>query len=417
MELPPFVVPLGLSLVLGLLVGLQRQWAADEVAGIRTFALVTLLGGLSGLLLEELGPWVAAAGFLALASLLVLGNVVRLLSPETTDPTPGMTTEVAALVMFLVGVAVGLGYTMPAVVVGGVVAVLLQWKARLHGLVERLGERDVQAIFRLVLIALVILPALPNRDIGPYEVINPFEIWLLVVLIVGISTGAYVAYKLLGTRGGTLVAGLMGGLISSTATAVSTARRTRERQIPVPDGTLVILISSSVVVVRVLIEIAIVAPQFLSVAGPPLGVLLVLMAGTCVAARVLGRGSSSMQLDEQGPPSDLAGAITFGLLYAVVLVAVAAANEHLGRAGVYTAAALSGLTDMDAITLSTSRLVSAGGIAPDIGWRMILIGSVANLAFKAGTVAALGGRRLARQVGTAFGAAIAGSLLLLWLWP
>jgi uncharacterized membrane protein (DUF4010 family) len=184
---------LAIALGLGLLVGLQRERTESSIAGLRTFALVTVLGGLTGLLAQDFGGWVLAGALLALAAMVVVGNVAKL-RDEVRDP--GITTEVAVLLMFGVGAYLTQGPVEVGIVLGGTVAVLLHAKARLHGFVDRLGDQDVTAIMQFVLLTLVILPVLPNETYGPFDVLNPRHIWLMVVLIVGITLGGYLAYRL-----------------------------------------------------------------------------------------------------------------------------------------------------------------------------------------------------------------------------
>lgn len=413
------LLDLAVALGLGLLVGLQREWAEPEVAGIRTFALISLLGAVSALLARSFGGWILAAGLAGVAALLVVGDAARMRRAEEMDGEvdPGITTEVAALAMFGIGALVVVQRHALALVLGGTVAVLLQWKEPLHGLVRRIGEADLKAIMRLALLALVVLPLLPDRAYGPYSVLNPFQIWLMVVLIVGISLAAYAAYKLFGQRRGTLTAGFMGGLISSTATAVSYARRAARDPDRAPAAALVVFLSSTVVFARVLVEIAVVAPGELDVLAPPVVTMMAFMGCVAFVAYRQVRGRLAGEPEEREPPSDLRAAVTFGLLYAAVLFAVAAAREHLGPGGLYAVAGLSGLTDMDAITLSTTQLVRQGEITAATGWRLVLVGGMANLVFKAGAVAVLGTRRLALRVALLFAVALAGGGAILALWP
>lgn len=403
---------LGLGLALGLLVGLQREWVVDRVAGIRTFPLITLLG----VLLSALGPvWLTAAGLLSLGILLGSANVAR--SRSTPDADFGVTTEVAALVMFGVGVLLGRDMIAPAVVLGGSVAVLLQWKAQLHALTHRLADGDLEAITRLVLVALVILPLVPDRDFGPWQVINPFHIWLMVVLIVSISLAGYVALRLFGARGGAFVSGVLGGLISSTATTLSYARQSRGHGPGSVTAALVIVVASGVVFARVLVEIALVAPQHLFQLAPPLVAMAGMIAVVATGLAFMGGEPTVPSHRPSEPPTELGSAILFGLLYAGVLLAVAFARHAWGEAGLYGVAALSGLTDVDAITLSTSRLIAQGGLEVETGWRVILVGALANLVFKAGLVALLADRALKQRVTAAFGAALLGGVALLVFWP
>lgn len=406
---------IGVATGLGLLVGLQRQRTVDEVAGVRTFPLITLLGLALALLSDLYGGWVLAAGLLAVLTLITAGNAARWRARP--EPDHGITTEVAALVMYAVGAAVGAGLMAPAVVTTGLVAALLHWRDPLHALAQRVGDADFDAVVRFVLIALVILPALPNRDFGPLAVLNPFEIWLMVVLIVGISLAGYVAFKLFGTKAGAVVAGILGGLISSTATAVSYARRSA--QVPERSGaaTVVVTLASMVVFARVLVEILVVAPGIFSRTAPPLAALGTLMLVLSLVLLVRAPGDHEAEVQDPEPPSDLKSAVLFGALYAAVLFAVSFAREYLGPGGLYAVAALSGLTDMDAITLSTAQLVKGGALSADTGWRLILVGSMSNLVFKAGVVAALGHPRLSARVFTVFGVATAGGAAILLLWP
>ena len=293
---------------------------------------------------------------------------------------------------------------------------LLHWKEPLHAFVKRLGDDDFRAIIQLVIIGLVILPALPNRAFGRYEVINPFQIWLMVVLIVGISLGAYVAYKLLGARVGTVLSGVLGGLISSTATSVSYARRSRSSPELTTAAAVVVVLASTVVFIRVIVEVAVVAPDTLSTVAPP--ILLMGLVLLIVAAVLYRRARGSLaQPDDIEPPSDLKAAISFGLVYALVLLAVAVAQEHFGDRGLYVVAALSGLTDMDAITLSTAQLVRTDQISAGIGWRLILVGSMSNLVFKGAAVAALGNARLLTRIAVAFAIAFVAGIAILFFWP
>jgi len=404
---------LAIALGLGLLVGLQRERTESTIAGLRTFGLVTLLGGLAGLLAQEFGGWVLGAAFLAVAAMVVMGNVMKLRA-EADDA--GITTEVAVLLMFGIGAYLVYGSLEVGIVLGGTVAVLLHAKARLHGLVGRLGDQDVAAIMRFVLLTLVILPVLPNRTFGPLGVLNPRHIWLMVVLIVGISLGGYLAYKLLGDRAGTLLSGILGGTISSTATTVTYARLGRLGERNSSLSSVVILLASTVVFVRVLVEIAVVAPGSLRVAAPPLVVLLVVFGGLSRLAWTR-REVEVQAMPEQDNPTEMRFALAFGALYAVILLAVAAGNEWFGTEGLYAVAAISGLTDMDAITLSTANLTRQGRVDPETLWRVVVVASISNLAFKLGLAGALGGRPLLLRLAPYYGAGALVGVLLVVFWP
>lgn len=403
---------LALALGLGLIVGMQREWVS-KYAGIRSFPLITLLGALSAMAAERFQGWVIAAAVIALAMLISFENFFQV---QRGKLGIGITTDAAAFVMFFVGVILVLGYTVPATAVAGTVALLLHWKKPLHGFVDRFGEEDVQAIMRLILIALVILPLLPNRAFDSFGVINPFEIWLRVVLIVGISLGAYMAYKLLGARVNILLGGILGGLISSTATTASYARNTRQYPETAPAAAIVIFIASTVAFGRVIFEIIVVAPGFIGATVPPILVMMALMAVVSGVHHIWLR-PGGQELARDKPPSDMKAAIGFGLLYAVVVLAVAIGKDHFGERGLYGVAALSGLTEMDAITLSSASLMQKGELSADVGWRLIMVGAMANLVFKGIAVALLGNRRLTWRMMLLFASALAIGGLILYFWP
>lgn len=403
----------GIALGLGLLVGLQREWAEPEAAGIRTFALITVLGTLCANLAARFGGGVLATGFVALGGLMVVSNLRRERSQEAH---PGPTTEVAALVMFGVGALLQDGMVAESVTIGGTVALLLHWKKPLHHFVERIGRTDIRAVFRMVLIALVVLPLLPDHSFGPYEVLNPFRIWLMVVLIVGISITSYLISRYIGSRSGSVVSGVLGGMISSTATTVSYALRSKTAPQTSSLAALVVMIASTVVFVRVAFEVALVAPGIFWEIFPQFGLMGLWMALIAFLAYVVSR-----QKQDGGPepkdPSNLGAAVIFGGLYALVLLAVAAAKESFGDSGLYLVAALSGLTDMDAITLSTAQLITAGRLSVDTGWRMMMVGALSNILFKGGVVAILGTSRMLARIALLFGVSLLGGGLLLWFWP
>jgi len=411
---------IGISLLLGLLVGLQRQHTTSDMPGLRTFPLITVLGTVLALLAESLGGWIVAAGLLGIVAVLVFPNLVRI---RRQDPDPGTTTDVAVLLMFGVGALLAVlpeGQMGVPVAIGGGVAVLLQFKPEMHRFAERLGDQDLKAIMQFVLITCVILPVLPSRPydvLGVPAVFNPRETWWMVVLIVGMSLGAYIAYKFLGRDAGMALGGVLGGAISSTATTVSYARQARDDGVGHRAAAVVIMIASTVVFVRVLVEIAVVAPpEFLHSAAVPVVILLLL---TLVPALVVGYRVRKQpgSMPEQKNPTQLKSALFFGGMYAVVLFALAAAKQRLDDRALYAVAGLSGLTDMDAITLSVARRAHTDAWIAAEGWRLIIVGALSNLVFKAGLAAALGGRRLLVQVAVLFSIPMLGGLGLLFVWP
>lgn len=412
-ETSELLLSLGTATGLGLLVGLQREWVKNRVAGIRTFALLTLFGALTGLLGNVYGGWVIGAGFIALAALVVFG---KWLSHSAQEPRTGLTTEMAMLVMFASGIITMLGERLVAVVIAGSVMALLQSKKALHATVRHFGEDDLRAIVHLVLVALVVLPVLPNRAMGYFGVLNPFAIWLIVVLIVGISLAAYLAEKYFGGSKGAVVAGILGGLVSSTATAASSARRSKTASAGSISLASMALIASSVAFVRLLAEVAIMASSHLSQMLPPLAAMMVWVILIAIVAYRLAEKAGTQPADEH-PPSELKHAVMLGLLYAVVLVLVAYTRQHSTSSGLYVTAFLSGLPDMSAITLSTSKLVTTGNLETSIAWRMILTGGIANLFFKMFFVITLGARAYVKPALLGLLLSAAGGAAIILLWP
>jgi len=404
---------LAVSFGLGLLLGLERERRGPSIAGIRTFPLISLFGTVCAQLGEAFGGWIVAAGLLALAAVIVPANFVQV-KKRIVDP--GTTTEIAALLLYVVGALIAIGYLAAALVIAGAMAVLLHSKRPLHNFARAVGERDMRAMMLFVLLSLVILPVLPNKDFGPYAVWNPFKLWLMVVLIVGISLGGYIAYKLFGARAGALLGGIIGGMVSSTATTVSYARRTGSEAALASLSAFVIMTASCVSIVRVLVEIAAVAPRRFGEMAWPLVAMLVVCILIALALYFPSRRQTA-KMPEQKNPAELKPAFLFGALYALVLLAVAVAKQYFGSAGLYLVAIISGLTDLDAITLSTGQLADSNKIEARIAWQVILTAVLSNLLFKFGIVAALGSANLTKKVAWSFAGALVAGIGIILFWP
>ena len=414
MELTTAFANLGISLGLGLLVGLQREREKSRIAGFRTFPLITLAGTMSAMMSVQLGGWIVAAALLVVAAAMFVGNMSLLRDGEDRA---GITTEIAIVVMFLVGAWLGVN-DLPrevAVAVGTGAAILLHLKATLHGLASKIGDADIRAIMQFALITFIILPVLPNDTFGPFDVLNPRQIWLMVVLVVAMSLGGYIAYKLVGERAGTVLGGIIGGLISSTATTVTAVRRAAHSEALHHAAMLMIMLATAVMYGRVLVELAVIAPDHLAGLAPPIVIMLLTTMALCVMLW-LRSARDAPRLPEQGNPTELKSALMFGGLFAVVIFAVAAAKHYFGDRGIYVVAVLSGLTDMDAITLSTARMLKEGRLNLGTTWHAILIASIANLSFKSGIALVLGGRKLFIKVLglTAVSAIVAVALILFY---
>ena len=406
------ILRLATAIGIGFLVGLQREWVTGKRVGLRSFVLIATLGGVSGLLVPELGPWPTVAALVALA----IGLFLHAKSVEDTMGPHGITTEIAALVVFVLGVSVVLGYVTEGVMLGGFVTILLHWKQPLQTLVHKLGSSDFSAIARFLVVALVVLPILPNQTYGYFAVLNPYQIWLMVVLVVAINLGGYIVLRIVGTRSGATVAGALGGLISSTATTVSYAGKTKGNGSLNAVAAIVICVASTIVYGRILLEISVVAPGLLAYTLWPLilfSVFMIIVVGVIVS-RV---PTEQIETPETDNPAQLKVALTFAGLYAIVIFAVAAVKELFGDQWIYLVSALSGLTDVDALTLSVSQLFQTGTLDGMTAGRAIFLASLSNLVFKWGVVLTLGNQQLKKWISAAFGTAIVVGLLILIIWP
>jgi uncharacterized membrane protein (DUF4010 family) len=404
-----------LSAGLGMLVGLQREASNSQTAGIRTFPLITLAGTVCGLLAKQLGGWIIAAGLIAIAALLILGNLHRLKTSKQ-DSGAGMTTEAAVILMYLVGAYLVFGEAAPAVVLTGIITVLLHFKTTLHGWVDKFGQHDLQAIMQFVIISMVILPVLPDKTFDPYGSLNPRNIWLMVVLIVGISLAGYFLYKFAGEKAGALLGGILGGLISSTATTISYAKMSGKTASVEKLALFIILTASAVSMIRVIAEIGVVAPTSLKDFVFPLGIELILMI-VLSGILFLGHRKEKITMSEQHNPAELKSALIFALLYGVISFISAFTLDRFGNEALYAVSVISGLTDLDAITLSTAKMTESKDIDPALGWRLIMVAVLSNLVFKAGLAMSLGSAYLRQRLPLYFGILILSGVAIILLWP
>lgn len=409
---------LGVALAIGLLFGLERgrhqrdQRDGGRIAGLRTFALAGLLGGVNGWLASLTTPVVHAVAFLGLSMLLGVSYWLRL----KEDDDVGLTTEIAFLLAFSLGAASVLGNMPAAAAVAVIAAVLLSMKKRLHSWVSRIKRLELEAVLKLGLLSVVILPLLPNQGYGPGEALNPYQIWWAVVLVAGLSFFGYAAIRLGGASLGPLVTGLFGGLASSTSTTLALSRLVRLQTDLVQHAAAGVVIAGSVTFLRILVLVAVFQPSLVAPLAIPMGV----MAGFGLAgAGVLwfptreaeeGQG----QLEGLDNPLELSAALAFGALLTVVLLAVQALREWMGSTGVYAAAALSGVTDVDALTISVSNLVT-DDLALTNGATAIFIAAAVNTVVKAGISLGVGGSALGIRVGLVYAVVIMAGAASLWV--
>ncbi|MGQ9821138.1 MAG: MgtC/SapB family protein [Thermogutta sp.] len=408
-DLSGIFLRLGMCVLLGFLVGLQRERTEAGMPGLRTFPLIALAGGVFATIGTMIGAWVPAAALLALVALLFFPQWLRI---HQTEPDPGITTSMAAILMYGAGALLVLARLEIGVVVGGVIAVLLQFKPEMHRFSDQLAADDLRAIMQFVLISCIILPVLPNTPIDPYGVIRPFNVWLMVVLIVAISLSGYIAYKLVGQGAGVLLSGLLGGAVSSTAATISAARQVKANRNLLSAGTVIILLASTVMFARVFLEMLVINQTFFMRSVPPLLTLAVATLLPALAFWRRTRQSPPLTADAKNP-THMRTAIVFAAAYAVVLFLLAAVKDGLGDRGLFALAFLSGLHDMDAVTLSLARMASADTAIMENGWRYLTVAVLANMLVKSAFAGILGGWKLGRDVAFAFAVPAAVGILLI----
>lgn len=382
------------SLAIGLLIGLERERSPAAKAGLRTFTLVALFGTLCAMLAATTGSgWLLAAGLIAVAMLIVAAYF----GSPAAEGDPGTTTEIALLLCYGLGALVWYGYATLAIMLAIATTMLLYFKPELRGLSQRLERRDLLSILQFGVLSFVILPILPNQGYGPYGALNPHHIWLMVVLLSGISLSGYIALRLVGQRYGAPLLGIMGGLVSSTATTLIYARHGKTdaslARLAVP----VILLANLVVIVRLGVIGAAVAPAILPDLLPVLG------GGLALGLLATAYGWRKLRVEENPPmpavknPAEIRSSLMLGLVYAAVLFFAAWLSDYAGSRGLYAVAVVSGLTDVDPITLSSLRLYNLARLQPEQAVTAITLALVANLAFKFCLVAFIGGPALARR--------------------
>lgn len=397
---------LAAALAFGFVVGLERGWSFRErgegtrFAGLRTFMLIALMGGLTVVLSNALGEMVLILGFGALA--LILAAVV--LRPGGNDR--GITTVIAALITYCLGMLAGLGFYALAASAAVVTAVILGLKPVLHSWLQGIERNELAAALKFLVISAVVLPILPNQGYGPWAALNPYEIWWMVVLISGISFIGYFAIKWTAPGKGIMLTALLGGLASSTAITVSFSRlggKSAGLRRMLASG---IVASSTMMLPRMLVVAAVIEPLLALKLLPTLG--LAAVTGGLAAWRIWPAGEKgAVNLSDLSATSfDLDVPLRFGALLAIVLLVSAAARAYLGDPGLYLVAALAGLTDVDAMTLTAARNMSLGlPLAVAVG--VALTAAAANTLVKTSIVAAVGGKAMVWPVAAAFAAMVA----------
>ena len=411
---------LGVALGIGLLIGLERGWherSAEDgrrIAGVRTFGLIGLTGGLAGILSAHFGVWVLVAALLGLSAILVASYWAA----NRQDNGVGITTEVASLLTFILGAAAVAGYTYTAVVSAVVITILLGMKAILHRGLLKLSETELFAIFKLLLIALVILPVLPNGDFGPWGALNPFVIGWMILLLAGLSFIGYFAMRILGPQRGLLLTSVFGGLVSSTALTLVFSRLARNGSGVTAVLSIGIVIASVTLFPRVVIEVGLVNQALAIKLIPVLGGMLLVGLGGVLLWWRYGIRQQNKGMDVEPVlknPLELTAALRFGLLLVTIMVFARAMQQVAGDAGIYVLAAISGLADVDALSLSMAKMAADAQVAPSVATQAIVLAILVNTTVKAALAYVIGGKVLGLRVASVSLPAVAvGGLLTLF---
>lgn len=402
---------LGVALAIGLLVGLERGWSKrteedhQRAAGFRTFALSGLLGGVAGLVSLSAGGIFLGMSLLAYAAAFTLFHWLE----ATSDQDLSATSVIAGLLTFLLGALAILGDINLAIASAVAMTVLLALREQLHRWVAGLTWKEISSVLTLLAMSFLLLPVLPDRTIDPWNALNPHEVWLLTILIAAVSFAGYVAVRLFGDRLGIVLAALAGGLASSTATTLALARMGRAEPSPTRLLSAGILLAGTVMLARVAAVTLLLNPALFGLVAPPLAAAgtVMLLAATLLATRSPSDGQASLSVDN---PLAIGTALRMGGLIAAVMVGTAYLLQAVGSAGVVAIAALSGLVDADALTISMARL-GGGALALTTAAWAILVGVAVNTVSKAVLTLVAGGSRIALPVALASLASLAAGLL------
>ncbi|EPN4952313.1 MgtC/SapB family protein [Vibrio diabolicus] len=388
-----------IALLLGAIVGTQRGWVmrnsveGSRVAGIRTFSLVGLLGGLVGILANIYTPLLIGFALIALVILTCIAFVIQ----QKKSGDVSITGVVSIMVVFVLGNLAVSGEAVLAAAAAVITAVVLDNKRELHQALQKLQEYELDAALRLLLISIVMLPLLPNQSYGPWNALNPYEIWWMVVLIASISFVGYFAIKIGGAKRGILFTSVFAGLSSSTALTLQFSHLSREQASISPLLASGILLSCGTMFPRLLIVLSVINPQLVKLLWP---IVMAMMVALYIPAWWIWRRSEVEQIEpsnKQTNPLALQSALFFGLVLAVIMLLAHALSDWFGNAGVLILSALSGITDVDAISLTLGRQ-STQTLSVTTAALGILIAASVNTIVKMGMVIAIGDKKLWRRI-------------------
>ena len=396
------LIGLSVAFCLGAIIGIQRGWKDRHhedgwrVAGIRTHILISMFGAISALISKAFSPIFLGISFFAVAIVLAIAY----LNAQKATQDRSITTTIGSLITFVLGALACLGQPEVAAAVAVIVAIVLDNKKEIHGLLRKLKEKELDAGLKLLLISVVFLPFLPNTQLGPWNAINPFEVWWMVVLISSISFLGYFAIRIAGPEKGIIFTGIFGGLSSSTALTLHYSKLGQEKPELSPLLATGILLACGTMFPRMLIVCFIINAELAKMLILPIAAMTALVYIPSLIIWYIGRNKAlSNGMSPLHNPLELSSAVFFGALLAVTMLLSQALQHWFGDAGVYLLASVSGLSDVDAVNLALSR-GSLNGLALDVAAKGIIIAAMANSLVKSGMVAVFSKGKLSLQVCT-----------------
>ncbi|MBI1968595.1 MgtC/SapB family protein [Candidatus Woesearchaeota archaeon] len=400
-----------IALALGAFIGLEREYArykkrGHDYAGIRTFPLITLFGALAAYFSDLLSPWIFFISILLLGILILLAYVF---SNQGKLPRIGATSEVAGFLAFFIGALSYYGEILLAIILTIAITIILYARSVLHELAERIQPKEMAGVIKFLVITFIILPLLPNRWYGPYDSINPYLIWLMVVLISGIGFAGYIALKWFGEKA-LSITGLLGGLVSSTAVTMQFARRSKKEAALSRALATGVILANGVMFLRVLLVTAVVnLALFWSLFLPVAGLILLTAIFGYVLLQKMKKNNGKMQLSS---PLTLKPAVQFALLFAVILALIKITSVFFAAKGIYVLSFLAGSVELDAIVLSLSQLAK-NGILQETAQKGVLLAVVGQLLVKGSLAYWLGGKAFRKLVVSSFALMVALGVLFI----
>ncbi|MDP3639852.1 MAG: MgtC/SapB family protein [Nanoarchaeota archaeon] len=400
-----------IALALGAFIGLEREYArykkrGHDYAGIRTFPLIALFGALAAYFGDILSPWIFFISILLLGVLILLAYVF---SNQGKLPRIGATSEVAGFLAFFIGALSYYGEILLAIILTVAITIILYARSVLHQLAEHIQPKEMAGVIKFLVITFIILPLLPNKWYGPYDIINPYLIWLMVVLISGIGFAGYIALKWFGEKALSLT-GLLGGVVSSTAVTMQFARRSKKEAALSRALATGVILANGVMFLRVLLVTAVVnLALFWSLFLPIAGLIFLTALFAYFLLQKVKKNNGKMQLRS---PLTLKPAIQFALLFAVILTFVKLASVFFAAKGIYVLSFLAGSVELDAIVLSLSQLAK-NGILQETAQKGVLLAVVGQLLVKSSLAYWLGGKAFRKLVVSSFALMVALGILFI----